>query len=143
MEDNRIELAEQLIKDWDDLRYEMNKNHKINFEAFEKAFSETYELLSKNSGEAAVDKKLVALIVNAYLFANCQNPESDFLCAAIFSLTERMLACCALEASDEPVLGTTVYVFETRKEVYINFSNVKDSINKLAGLFRENYWDNL
>ena len=143
MENNKIALTEQLTKDWDDLRYAMNKNHKINFEAFEKTFSETYVLLAECSKDNAVDKRLVALIVNAYLFANCRNPESDFFCAAAFSLTERMLACCALEAAEEPVLGTTVYVFETRKEVYINFSNVKDSINKLAGLFRENYWDNL
>ena len=143
MDESKIKLALQLANDWNDLRNEINKNHKINFEDFEKTFTETYNLLSESSGEATIDKRLIALIVNAYLFANCQNPESDFLCAAFFSLTERMLSCCVLEASEEPVEGTTVYIFETRKEVYINFSNVKVAINKLVNLFRENYWDNL
>ena len=143
MEDSRIELAEQLTKTWEDLRYEMNKNHKINFEVFESTFAKTYELLSQNPGETTIEKKYVSLIVSAYLFANCQNPESDFTCAAIFSLTERMLSCCALETAEEVVEGTTVYVFESRNEVHIDFSNVKESIKKLANLFRENYWDNL
>ncbi len=141
MEDNRLELAEQLTKAWEDLRHEMKRKNKVRFDAFEDVFTKTYQLFSEHSGETALDKKYIGLIVSASLFANSQNPESDFTCSALFSLTERMLACCALGTSEKPVEGTNVYIFEARKEMYIDFTNVRESVNKLAVMYRENYWD--
>ena len=81
-----LELA-QLSQAWADLHDELKKNNKINFEEFEKAFSKTYALLSKESAEEKLDKKCVEMILNAFLFASfC----FAFNCPAITHSTSRV-----------------------------------------------------
>ena len=137
-----VEL-EQLSQEWKDLHDDLKKNQKIKFEGFEKAFSQTYALLSQQSAEEKLDKQCVAMIVNAFLFASVDSKELSSKCHAALILTERMLNCCAFDTTDAPVEGTAVYIFEARKEVRIKFKEINESLDKLAKLFEEDFWKNL
>ena len=137
-----LELA-QLSQAWAELYDELKKNNKINFVEFEKAFSKTYALLSAESAEEKLDKKCVEMILNAFLFASVESKELTSKCHAALVLTERMLSCCALDTTTNPVETTAVYIFETRKEVRIRFRDVNDSLDKLTRLFDEDFWKNL
>ncbi len=62
---------------------------------------------------------------------------------AAFILTERMINCCAFNASSSAVETAPVYIFEARKDIMLNFTNVNESINTLEKIFEKTYWDTL
>ncbi len=142
MDKDMIALAE-LTQGWENLLFTLKKNKKIDFTAFEEVFSKTYGLLSQSAAEPMLDKKYVAMIAKAYLFANSENKELDNKCQAILALTERMLACCAFRSTPAVCEGATIYVFELRKDVHILFNDVPGAVETLEKLFKENGWRNM
>ena len=142
MEDNKKELFE-LTQCWNELRLELRKNKKIDFDVFEEAFSKTYFMLSGNATETVVEKKYIELISTVYLFANAESKELSSKCRAALALTERMINCCAFNTTPDVVSGTTIYIFEARKDVYIDFNNLSDSIEELEKLFEDDFWRNV
>ncbi len=142
MNDNVI-LLDELKQNWKTLFFETQKNKKLKFDMFNAAFSQTYSLLSEHSAESSLDKSYIELIAEAYLFANIKDDSLDSKCLAAFILTERMLNHCAFNNSPSAIDVTSVYIFEARKEVRLNFADVNESINKLEKIFEKNYWETL
>ena len=134
MEANRTELLE-LTQAWESLLFELKKRKKFDFEEFETIFTRTYRFLSEYAGKPAVEREHIPLIICAYAFAQVECNELDYVHRAALVLTERMLRSCVVIGASAPIYGTYVYVFESRKEVYIDFNNVSDSATKLAKLF--------
>ena len=142
MEGNTFNAIE-LINNWDKLQTELRKNKKIDFELFNKTFSQTYDILSQHASDDCLDKKYIQLISTAYLFANTINTETDSKCRAILTLTERMISYCAFSKLTQTPEGAFIYVLDARKDVYINFKDIDESIIKLEKLFDEDFWRNL
>ena len=136
MENNELK---QLTNDWVELRAELNRSKKIKFDLFNEVFAKTFRLLQQTTAEKTIDKDYVALIVNATLFANADMGNKDFRYCAALVLTERMLnqimSCNTAEAAQ----GATIYIFELRKEVYLDFNSIDESLEKLEKLFKAGY----
>ena len=133
----------EIIDSWEKLHTELKKNKKIDFDIFNKTFTQTYALLKPISTSDTLDKKYVELISNAFLFANNISNDIDGKCRAILTLTERMINCYAFRCSSEIPEGTNIYILDSRKDVYLDFNDVDESINKLEKLFNESFWKNL
>lgn len=142
MSDTVISL-EELKQNWKVLFFEIQKSKRLKYDLFDATFSQTYSLLSEHLTEVSLDKSYIELIAEAYLFANIKDDSLDNKCLAAFILTERMLSCCAFNSPPFAAEAATVYVFEARKDVRLNFSDVGDSINKLEHIFESNYWNTL
>ena len=141
MEENKISL-EELIQNWDVLRFELKRSGKFSFDVFSSTFFGTFQMLSQFTTEPHIHKDYLPLILNASLFANSECKAMEFKQQAALVLTERMLSCCL---SADPHCAhdrAPLYVLSLRKEVYVNFNNVDESIDRLAKLFEGNYWDN-
>ena len=132
-------LVEKLRQDWKNLGVDVRKSKQLKIEKFDAVFSQTYSLLSKCSAESNVDKLYVGLIAEAYLFANIKDDTVDSSCLAAFVLTERMLNCCAFNVTTETA-GASIYVFEVRKDVALDFNKVRESVCELSRIFEEVYW---
>ena len=142
MEDNKI-LVEELKKAWRDLGFEVLKNKKIKMEIFEPIFTQTYSLLTKYAAENSVDKNVAELIAEAFLFANIKDESLDSTCLASFVVTERMLHYYAFNTVAASNESTTIYIFEVRKEVPLNFNDVGETVIELARIFESIYWKKL
>lgn len=142
MEDNRIEVAE-LIQGWELLCTDLKINYKLDFEQFRNVFSKTYSVLAQHSADGSLDKSYVELVAKAFLFANfdCKMLESKY--AATLVLTERMLNCYAFNCAPEMPEGVTIYAVEARKDVFINFSNVNESLAVLEKILEQKYWQSM
>ncbi len=136
---NRNELA-ALEQGWQKLRFEIRKNKRVDFKSFEETFSATYAVLAKYATQNSVDKACVSLIAAAVLFADAGGRDLDNKHRAVLTLTERMVSCCVLNSADTLPVGTTVYIFEARKEIYIDFRNVNEAVGQLETLFEDDYW---
>ncbi len=121
----------------------LKKTKKLKLDVFNATFSQTYSLLSEHSAEDSLDKSYIELIAEAYLFANIKDDSLDSKCLAAFILTERMLNHCAFNNYPSTIEGASVYIFEARKDVRLNFADVNESINKLEKIFEKNYWETL
>ncbi len=130
------------MQGWETLYAEIKKSKKVDFALFNNIFSGTYSLLSRYSTESSIDKNCIALIAKAFLFANTESKELESKYRAMLALTERMLNCCVFNRTPVFPEGTTIYVFESRKDVYIDFANVDESIDRLEKLFEEDFWKN-
>ena len=136
-------LIEELKLNWKALFLEIQKSKRFKFDLFSETFSHTYELLSKHLTESSLDKSYIELIADAYLFANIKDDSLGSKALAAFILTERMLNSCAFNASDSVIETAPVYIFEARKDVILNFTNVNESVNKLEKIFEKTYWETL
>lgn len=141
--ENKIKEVRELSMGWRKLRIELRKNKKVDFALFEDIFSKTYALLSQHAADTTIDKKYAELISVAYLFANTENREFNNRLRAALVLTERMISCCVFSGACEVLEGTIVYIFEARRDVYLNFGNVSESIETLEALFEEDFWRSL
>ena len=142
MEDTKTERM-TLAQEWDALRQELKRNKRMEFAQFNSVFSKTYTLLSESAVESSVDRALIPVITAVALFANNDSRELDNRYRAALTLSERMLSACAYHGAVEPPIGTMVYIFEMRKDVYIEFTNVNESVTKIEKLFEEEFWRNL
>ena len=142
MEEKQINLSE-LKEGWDRLYYEIRKTKRIDFDIFTGLYADTYALLLEEANKEQVDKKYLGLIASAFLFANAESKEMESKFRAALALTERMLTCCAFRITPDLQNGTNIYIFEVRKDVYLNFGNVTESISTLEKLFDDEYWRSL
>ena len=143
MEEKKLEI-EQLASNWKSLYQEMKKNNKISLELFEETFSSTYRLLCQKVAEPSIEKSLLSVIVNASLFAHIDATENlDSKYKAALVLTERMLSSVTAENLAAPCDKATIYIFELRQEVCINFKDVSDSITVLTELYESDFWKKL
>ena len=142
MEENITNVFE-LVECWEKLDYELKKNKRIDFDLFSQTFAKTYSLLTQFATSDSLDKKYVELISTAFLFANNVNGDVDGKCRAILTLTERMITCCAFTNNDAAPEGTNIYILDSRKDVYIKFKDIDESVLKLERLFNELFWKNL
>ena len=133
--DDNIVLIKELREAWKLLSFEIKKSKRIQIELFNDTFSRTYSLLSELSTENSLDKNCIELIAEAFLFANTKDDSLDQNCLAAFILTERMLTSCAFNTTSSPIKTSSVYVFETRSEITLNFNNVNESMLKLTEVF--------
>lgn len=129
--ENTVNLTEQLQQEWRDLGFEVLRERKLNFDAFNSTFSQTYSVLSEYSSEISVDKKYLELVAEAFLFANIRDDSLGNVCLAAFVLTERMLTHCAFTKASAAAAPSTVYDVEARRDIVLDFTNVNDSISKL------------
>lgn len=132
MNDQKVNL-QQLIDNWTLLSTEIKKNGRFNFDTFNTTFSETYQALSPIASSTGVEKSLLALIVNAYVFANADvraDVEAPYIAALI--LTERMLNSVALNDSGAQSGEASIYVLESRKEISINFNDANGAVETLS-----------
>ena len=132
---------EALKLGWKELNFNVRKRSRLDLSEFKRLFSETYALLSENSAADSLAKDCVEMIAEAYLFANTENREMDDSGLAAFVLTERMLASCAFNVSADVCDYSAVYVIESRKEVYLNFADVDESLRKLERVLADRSWD--
>ena len=132
-----------LAQEWETLRVDLKRNKKMDFAQFNAAFNKTYTLLSQSAVDSTVDRALLPVIAAAVLFAGNDNRELDNKFRAALTLTERMISSCAFQGAVEPPIGTMVYIFEMRKDVYIDFTNVNESVTRIEKLFEEEFWRNL
>ncbi len=147
MEKNTNNIAEKELKEieelergWRKLSEDINRNKKIDIRIYEAVFSKTYALLKRYYKEPRIEKVHINLIVNAFLFANTESKELDFLYRAALVLTERMLTCCIAAGEEEAPEGAEVYVLTMRREVHIDFNDVDESLRTLAAVLEEDYW---
>ena len=133
----------ELVNCWEKLNFELKKNKKIDFDFFCDTFTRTYSLLTQFATTDSLDKKYIELISTAFLFANNLNNDLNGKCRAILTLTERMINCCAFNISTDIPQGTNIYILDSRKDVYINFNDIDESVMKLEKLFEENFWKNI
>ncbi len=138
--ENAVMLVENLTQAWRGLVAEVQKNKKIKFEMFNSTFSQTYSLLAKHSTENSFDRKCIALIAEAYLFANIKDETLDHTCVAAFVLTERMLAYCVFGNASALTEPSTIYVVEARRDIPLDFNDVDESISKLTKVLEDMYW---
>ena len=139
---NVIDIIE-LVNSWEKLQFEVTKNNKFDFEFFSATFAKTYSVLSECATEPYVDKKYIPLVSAAYLFSNSKCKELDSKYLAALALTERLINSCAFNSSSSVPKGSMIYIFEMRKDVFIDFTDINDSISKLEKLFEEEYWKSL
>lgn len=130
----------QLANEWHNLRLEIGKNKKINFDVFRDVFSRTYLLLSQQASEVKIDKKCTGVIVNASLFANVEIDGLDPKYCAAVVLTERMINQMMLKGADAPSPVAVIYVLELRQEISINFKDVDEAIETLTKLYKAEPW---
>ncbi len=93
--------------------------------------------MSESLKENSVDKKYIGLIAEAYTFASIKDDKLGSTCLAAFVLTERMLDYCAFSSDLSEDKVPTVYVFELRKNIRLDFNNVTDSIYTLEKVLKE------
>lgn len=139
MDDNMI-LSEQLKQAWKSLGFEVKRDKKLKIEAFSSAFSQTYSLLSTHMSESSLDKKYIEMIVEAFLFANIKDNTLDNTCLAALILTERMLKSCLSGNNPSSAGQASIFIFETREEILIDFGDVNESINKLTNVIENIFW---
>ena len=142
MEYTKAELV-ALTQEWEALRSDLKRNKRMDFAQFNATFTKTYQLLARAAVESTVDRALLPVIAAAVLFTGNDNRELDNKFRAALTLTERMISSCAFQGAVEPPIGTMVYIFEMRKDVYIDFTNVNESVTKIEKLFEEEFWRNL
>lgn len=139
MEETKIDLAE-LAKGWEKLHLEMKLENKFSFDLFDDVYTKTYEILYKQAEQTSIEKQYIAVIAKAFLFASADSADLECKYRAALVLTERMLNCCVLSSAPASPKGTMVYIFEIRKEVYVDFSNVAESLDTLEKLYDEEAW---
>ena len=142
MEETTI-VTQNLKQEWRDLCAEVTRCKKLKIEMFDSAFSQTYAILAEHAEEKQLDKDLVSLVAEAYLFANIKDDSLDNKCLAAFVLTERMLNCCAFNSIAKTVDSTTIYIVDARKEVYLDFKEACDTVSRLTKIFEDMYWKNV
>jgi hypothetical protein len=142
MEYTKAELM-TLAQEWDTLRSDLKYNKRMDFAQFNATFAKTYTLLSQTAVESTVDRALLPVIASAVLFTSNDSRELDNKFRAALTLTERMISSCAFQGAVEPPVGTMVYIFEMRKDVYIDFTNVNESVTRIEKLFEQEFWRNL
>lgn len=140
MMEDTIVLAETLRQEWKDLGADVQKQKKIKLDRFESVFSQTYTLLSKHLEQTSLDRRMVELIAEAYLFANTKDDALDYTCLAAFVLTERMLACCAFGKAATVSAPSAIYIAEARRDILLDFNDVTESIDSLTKVFEDMYW---
>ena len=140
MADYKIDL-DKLAEDWGTLLAELKRIKKVDAQLFDSAFSQTYFLLREKASDTSLERKLIKVVALAYLFANTELRELDCRVRATLALTERMIHCCGLGANPAPVEGTMIYIFEAHKDVYLDFTDVDATIEKLERLFRTEDWE--
>ena len=132
---------EQLSNNWESLCQGIKKNNKISLEVFSDTFSKTYQLLVQKATEQCIEKNLLALIINASLFAHLdisKNLDSQYKAALV--LTERMLNAVMAEGIATPRDEAIIYIFELRKEVCVNFNDVSEALDTLKKLYEADFW---
>ena len=142
MEENKITF-EQLASKWQTIYRSIQKTGKFSFDIFLEAFTGTYQLLQPKVCEPSIEKSILPIIVNASLFARSEageNQDSKYKAALV--LTERMLNFVLWENRCADCHETTIYLFEQRQDIDIDFSNLNESINTLVKLYDANYWAN-
>lgn len=139
--ENAVMEIEKLKQEWRDLAFDVPKNKKIKFEVFESAFSKTYALLLAHIDDKCLDKNLVELIAEAYLFANIKDDSLDSTCLAAFVLTERMLAGCAFGNAGSLIEASSIYIAEARRKILLDFGDVDSAISQLIKVFDGLYWN--
>ena len=146
MELNIMEVNKEMLNEleitWANLYNEAKKNHKIKFEIFEAAFSQTFSLLKSSATEKVLDKQYVRLIATAYLFANINDDSLEDMCLAATVLTERMINNFAFRTSNTEETSA-IYIIESREEVLLNFYDVNESISKLLKIYENANWRKL
>jgi len=142
MEEKTI-VIEDVTQAWRTLYLDIQKKSKLKIEAFNEVFSQTYTLLTERLPDSSLDKEIVALVAEAYLFANLKGEHYDSTCLASFILTERMLSYCAFSSAPAAAATLPVYVMEARKDVRLSFSDVGDSMTKLVKILEDFYWKQL
>lgn len=139
--ENAVMEIERIKQAWRDLTFDVPKNKKIKFEVFESAFSQTYALLLAHIDDKSLDKNLVELIAEAYLFANIKDDSLDSTCLAAFVLTERMLAGCAFGNAGSLIEASSIYIAEARRKILLDFGDVDSAISQLIKVFDGLYWN--
>ena len=140
--DETMMPVEKLKKIWQEMSAEVKRDKKVKPDVFEKAFAQTYGLLLERLQDGCLDKALVEMVAEAYLFANIKDETLNSHCLAAFVLTERMLSCCAFGHSfaGGPV---SIYVAESRRDVELDFADVDASITRLVRVYDEIAWQKL
>lgn len=139
MEEKTMETKE-LVQGWRDLYLELKRTKKINFGFFNEIFSQTFSVLCQHAEADTISKKNAVLIAEAFLFANTDVKELDSKYLAALVLTERMLNCCVFQSTPSICEGAYVYIFEARRDIYLDFTNVTAALAKLEKLFEDEYW---
>lgn len=140
MDEIKIEL-EQLANHWKSLHHDIKTAGKLDFDVFADTFSNTYRLLCQTTSQPSVERKLLPIIMNAYLFAHADVSEHiDAKYKASLVFTERMLRS-VMDGSGGDT--STVYILELREEIRINFNDVTGSVASLARKFEIGYWNKI
>ena len=143
MEENKFNLG-QLANNWKMLYLEARKSNKFSFDDFIEVFSSTYQLLCQTVSATSIEKNLLPVIMNASLFAHLEmSTKLEPKHKAALVLTERMLSILLSEKNTSACSGTSIYIFELREDICIDFSDVNGSINTLSKLYEADYWENL
>ena len=103
---------EDLKKGWRSLNFEVRKRSRLDMSEFKRLFTETYAVLSEMSAADSVRKDCVAMIAEAYLFANTENRELNDSGMPAFVLTERMLNNCVFSSMTDDCNISNVYLIE-------------------------------
>lgn len=134
--------VEQLVSGWLDLKLNLMNKGKLDYELFEKLFTETYGILSEHRSDSTIEKKYMKLVINAYNFAGTKAATSNYMPQAAAVLTERMLHYCVLSEQAGAGADEVVYVYdlENLQEICIDFRDVSKSINNLVKYLEKSYW---
>ena len=132
---------ESLKKGWRALNFEVRHRSRLDMAEFKRLFSATYEVLREMSAVDSVQKACVAMVAEAYLFANTENRELHDSGMPAFVLTERMLHNCVFGSVPDDCNIANVYLVEARREVYLDFNDVDGSLRKLEAVLADSYWD--
>ena len=128
---------------WIDLKTTLLNSNKLDLDLFKETFTETFELLCQCRQQPEIDKRWMPIIINAYHFANTKCVGVDYTLQSATVLTERMLKFCVLSEGmpNETVAGMTMYILETRQEIYLDFTNPVAAIGELSKVYDKILWD--
>ena len=137
MEKEQIQAAKSLTSAWKQLENTLVKENGFDRELYFKTFDTTFRLLAPCSCNMTLDKRLMALILAAHSFASIQTEDMEAEPASAVVLTERMLNACVTGDTTytEPVVGTSIYIFEAKEEVYLDFYRAEASLYRLVAAF--------
>ena len=132
--ENKMDIV-ALRQQWQQLLTEVENKRRLNDELFKDVFAQTYQLLKTCPEDTKLEKAYLPLIIAAHNFSIADREQAEAKCAAASVLTERMLHRCLMDPEAVGIpQGTTVYVLEERKDLYLDFNDVNLAMEKLTAL---------
>ena len=142
MENQDLININTLCEKWNKLRGVLVSGNKVDYEFFKSTFNETVTILKNCYDDDSISKVYFELIICAYRFVHTDSLVVDAFSQATVVMTERMLHHFVLDSeknSNEPRDGVFVYVLEERKQMYVDFNNIDESVRELQRVIERGF----